>query len=299
MPFDTEKTVSEIVQGISAINVVQSIGMSGSKDIPNAGEGDIDIFIYCDSIPDSKNRQSILDSFKDRIQDAKVTAFEGGHWGTGDFLRINGVETWLMYFTAEETLSDVEAILNGEYPDKLDNYYYPVGRCAMLESIHTLYEKNSLLTELKKKLSAYPNKLADILLHYHLERLDDTEDLERAVFREDVLFYHFALDLAIDHFLQALFAINKTYFPSRKRTLSFIDKFRKKPENCSQNLLEVIHLGGYPEGLKPSFVLLSKLVKDYRLNRVVSFVFNQAEKNMIISRSHRNPDLRLSPEFAG
>lgn len=39
----------------------------------------------------------------------------------------------------------IVAILNGDYPDKLDNYYYPVGRCAMLKNINVLYDKNDFL----------------------------------------------------------------------------------------------------------------------------------------------------------
>jgi hypothetical protein len=48
-----------------------------------------------------------------RIQESRFNVFEGGHWGTGDFLLINGIETWLMYFTVSETLTDIESILNG------------------------------------------------------------------------------------------------------------------------------------------------------------------------------------------
>lgn len=79
------------------------------------------------------------------IQEGEINVFEGGHWGIGDFGIINGVETWLMYFNVNETLNEVEAILNGDYPDKLDNYYYPVDRCAMLKNINVLYDKNDFL----------------------------------------------------------------------------------------------------------------------------------------------------------
>ena len=33
------------------------------------------------------------------ICEIKTNSFAGGHWGVGDFTLINGVETWLMYFT--------------------------------------------------------------------------------------------------------------------------------------------------------------------------------------------------------
>jgi len=260
--MDSEKVLNRLIDSISIIEKIQAIGISGSKvEIPKAGEGDIDIFIYCDVIPELKKRQAILEEMGALLQSSKLNVFEGGHWGVGDFTLINGVETWLMYFTTDETLKDVEAILNGQYPDKLDNYYYPIGRCAMLKGINVLYDNNNFLSLLKERLSVYPEKLSKILAEYHLEELEDVEDLERAVTRKDVLFYHFAMDLAIDHYLQALFAVNKTYFPSRKRTLNFIRDFKVKPEDCDGKLLEVLRLSACSETINQSYELWSTMIK--------------------------------------
>jgi hypothetical protein len=244
---------------------VESIGISGNKDpLPKAGEGDIDIFIYCKKIPGFQKRLTVMNKADDLLQECKINVFEGGHWGTGDFGTINGVETWLMYFTVNETMDEVESILNGVFPDKLDNYYYPVGRCAMLKDINALYDKSGFLFTLKRKLLVYPEKLSKSLAQYHMEQLDDREDLERAVARKDVLFYHFALDIAIDHFLQALFAINKTYFPSRKRTPDFIERFDIKPDKCSDKLLDAVKMGGFVEYMDRSYRLLISLVNDLK-----------------------------------
>lgn len=262
---DTEEILQSLINNISKIEEVQSIGISGGKiQIPRASEGDIDVFIYCDRIPDGEIRQAIIDQMGNLLQKGKINVFEGGHWGTGDLVLINGVETWLMYFTADETTRDAESILRGEYPDKLDNYYYPVGRLAMIKGINVLYDKSGFLNSLKERVSEYPDELAEKLTRYHLEELDDVEDLERAVAREDVLFYHFALDLAIDHFLQALFAINKTYFPSRKRTIDFINGFSIKPEGCEDTLLGIVRLGACPESMGKSYELWGSLVKELK-----------------------------------
>lgn len=270
MIYDTKKIIDTLISNISEMSEVQSIGISGRKtSLPRAGEGDIDIFIYCNMIPNLEKRQAIINELGNQIQEGKVNIFEGGHWGIGDFVLINGIETWLMYFTVSETLTDLDSILNGKCPDKLDNYYYPIGRCAMLKDINVLCDKSNFLDDLKKRLSEYPDKLGKILIQYHLDELEDTEDLERAVVRKDVLFYHFAMDIAIDHFLQALFAINKIYFPSRKRTLNFIENFSIKPEECSEKLLEVIRLGSFAEGINQSFTLWSNMVNELKkLNNI-------------------------------
>lgn len=265
MTLGTEEIVNLLIDSISTMSEVQSIGISGSKTpLPKAGEGDIDIFIYCDMMPGFENRQDIINQLGDLLEEGKINVFEEGHWGIGDFVLINGVETWLMYFTVNETSNEVEAILNGDYPDKMDNYYYPVGRCAMLKNISILYDKNVFLYSLKKRLSKYPEGLAKILIQYHLNELDDVEDLERAVIRKDTLFYHFALDIAIDHFLQALFAINKSFFPSRKRTLDLIKNFNIKPERSNERLLEIVRLGGCSESINQSYVIWSNMVNELK-----------------------------------
>lgn len=257
----TEQIIDILITKISAMPEVQAIGISGGeKPFPDAGEGDIDIFIYCDVIPDADKRQAVLHE-TDGLRQTQVDVMEGGHWGVGDSSFANGVETWLMYFTAEETLEEINTILNGEYSDKLDNYYYPTGRCATLRDMWIRYDADGLLDDLQKRLYEYPESLAKTLTEHHLSELDDVEDLERAVKRQDILFYHFALDIAIDHYLQALFAINKTFFPSRKRSLQYIERFHVKPHGCAEDLPEVIRLGGCADTLEASYALWCKMTE--------------------------------------
>ena len=265
MPYTTEEILDRLVSHISGLDAVQSIGISGSKSpLPKKGEGDIDLFLYCDELPSLEKRQAILYGMHDIIEESKANVLEGGRWGSGDFMLINGVETWLMYFTMRETLSDVESILSGEQPGKLDNYYYPVGRLAMLKNMTVLFDRGNFLYGLKSRLTNYPPKLGETLTAYHLDALCDTEDLLRAVSRRDALFYHFALDLALDHFLQALFAMNSTYFPSRKRTLEYLKNFKVQPRDCASRLLEVVRLGGEGETVPQSFALWESLTEELK-----------------------------------
>ncbi|HEX3043425.1 MAG TPA: DUF4037 domain-containing protein [Bacillota bacterium] len=254
-----------MIDNISVMSGVESIGISGGKTpFPRTGEGDIDVFIYGEIIPTIEKRQALTQRLEALFKNFKINIFNGGHWGCGDFLRINGIDTWLMYFTVDETIREVESILKGAFPDKIDNDYYPIGRLAMLKDINVFVDKNGFLGSLKQKLRVYPESLAEILVEYHLNRLGDEEDLVRAVTRKDILFYHFALDLALDHFLQALFALNRAYFPSRKRTMEFIGGFKIQPENCGQRLLDIIKLGAHSEEVSQSFVLWCDLVQELR-----------------------------------
>jgi len=98
-------------------------------------------------------------------------------------------------------------------------------------------------------------------VRFHTEALCDTEDMERAAARGDVLFYHFALDIALDHFLQALFALNREYFPSRKRSIKYISGFEIKPLGCEQTLLDIAALGGSTEGARESHAKMAELIE--------------------------------------
>ncbi|MPM89465.1 hypothetical protein SDC9_136574 [bioreactor metagenome] len=100
------------------------------------------------------------------------------------------------------------------------------------------------------------------MLEFHSEQLRDTEDLERADARKDVLFYHFALDLALDHFLLVLFALNRVYFPSRKRSLDDLSTFQQKPVRCEERLLHILHLGALAVTLGDSFHEWTVLVQE-------------------------------------
>lgn len=79
-----------------------------------------------------------------------------------------------------------------------------------------------------------------------------------------MLFFHFALDLALDHFLQALFALNEEYFPSQKRSETYLRGFEVKPAGCEQRLRQVVALGGEAETLETAYQIWSGLAQDLK-----------------------------------
>jgi hypothetical protein len=260
-----------LIDVVSRIYEVVSIGKSGGKELPDASESDIDIFVFCNAIPSIETRQMAINMLGGIISGLKISDYEGRFWGTCDFVTLNGVEICLMYFTIDKINAEIESILHGERIDKEDNYFYPTGRCASMLSLYTLYDKTGYINSTKEKLSVYPSDLSEKIIKYHLCKINDTEDFERALSRKDVLFYHFVLENALDHFLQVLFAINKCYFPSRKRSLQFINTFSIKPLDCSEKLLQAIALGGSAESLSHSYSIWKSL-------------YNELEKLSMLSR---------------
>lgn len=223
----------------------------------NESGSDIDIFVYCTQIPSASARLGLVSGIaQDYEPGTRAT-----RWGICDLAHIGGEEVWLMYVTEKETVSEIEAILSGSKPGKTDNYYYPVGRLATVKNLSVLLDKTGFIATLKQSVNTYPDSLAQKLVSYHAEAFSDTEDIGRAAGRGDVLYYHFALDLALDHFLQALFALNREYFPSRKRSIKYIARFSVKPERCTETLLNIVRLGGSPDSVGASYELLKVLIE--------------------------------------
>jgi hypothetical protein len=254
-----------IVCSVSEINEVAAIGKSGGSKLPENGESDIDIYVFCDEIPDIQTRQNVIEKFKSVISYMKISEAGGRFWGVCDFLTIDNTDICLMYFTVSDMNEEIESILNGSRLDRENEYFYPTGRCATFLLMYVLYDKNRYIANMKEKLSTYPEDLAEKLYNHHIRKAKGNfggEDFERAVSRSDVLFYHETVERAIDHFLQALFALNKCFFPSRKRTIEFINGFDIKPLNCTERLLRTIELGAKPETLADSYVVWSSLYKE-------------------------------------
>lgn len=260
-----QEIFDELVKQISGIESVNAIGLSGKiKPFPEPGKGDFDIFIYCDDIPNKQVREAHLRSLGNKIKNIKMNVFCNDAWGLSDYCAIAGIDTWLMFFNKSDVEKNIQEIVNGKYLDRVDNYYYPIGRLGMLKNLTVLYDTDSFLGDIKRTLNLYPKALKESMIAYNLEALDDVEDLLRAVDRKDVLFYHFAMDIALDHFLLALFAVNDTYFPSRKRSFQYIDKFEKKPNRCSERLLSILQDGVNADTLMKSYEEFRQLCNELK-----------------------------------
>jgi hypothetical protein len=258
-----ETGIRRLVDTLKNESWVSAVGLSGGdRPFPEPGQGDIDLFVYCREIPPKSQREAVLSTLDECIGPICAGRLQGGHWGQGDSCQIAGVETWLLYFTVEEARAELEDTLQGKHLWHVDHYYYPLGRCAMWKTMRVLYDPDGMLATFKTRLADYPAGLAKAVIDYHKAALGDVEDIERAVRRKDVFFYHFVLDLALDHFLQILFALNRTYFPSRKRSEQYLRLFEVKPEDCEERLFRVIARGGEAHTLGESYAIWQGILLD-------------------------------------
>ena len=258
----SKEVFSLLIDTISKNDLIQSIGKTGTKELPQNNDIDVDIFIFSEQVPNFTNREKMYINIEKYLNGIEVNEQESKHWGFVDFLKINEIEVCLMYFSVTNINEEIVSLLNGERLEKESNYFYPIGRCATIKTLNILYDKNNFLNNLQKQLTIYPDELYKKSIEYHLPKINDKEDFGRAIIRKDVLFYHFVLDIALDHFLQLLFTTNKCFFPSRKKTLECINSFNIIPINCANRILEVLTLGGKENELIESYKVWEKLCND-------------------------------------
>ncbi len=257
MSNSTAEQFSGILRQLSALKEIRAIGKTGGSALPADGS-DIDVFIFCDVIPTPEARIKALSPHKILSQGE----LEGPFWGLTDYLDVGGLDICLMFFTAAAFTNSVESILRGERLEREGNCFYPVGRCASVLDMHVYFERDGYLSDLQNRLRDYPELLARKMIARHIGSICDEEDFGRAVARGDVLFYHATLDLALDSFLQMLFAVNRRFFPSRKRSAALVADFALQPADCAARMQRTVELGAHSETLAESFRLWSELCND-------------------------------------
>jgi hypothetical protein len=235
-----EQAICDLTRHLSGDDNVAAVGLTTLPIPLNKEEGDIDIVVYCREPMQESRKETVYARIPFSTRPEHV--FESRHWGSGDRAEIAGVESWLMYFVQEEVERDIADVCAGKGIGN-DNGYYPVGRLSMFQKMRILYERSVFLSAVKDRLSVYPAELKISVVEHCRAGLRNEEDLVRAAGRADVLFYHVSIDQAVDKLLQLLFALNETYFPSRKRNMAFIEAFTVKPADFGTRLMSVVLLG--------------------------------------------------------
>ena len=252
MNMNVIEVKNRIIQDLAENNNIRGVGQTG--DINSeliAGNSDIDMFVLCSAIPTVEERKNVYVKYSTEYSDCQMNVCSGGIWGYGDILLIEGIDVMFMYFTIEEMQSYLDEVLSGKYLDRQGGFY-PTGRLASVESINILFERDAVWTMLREKVRNRPTDLFQKLFRFHISNVINAEDLGRVVLRKEVMFYHTVLEDALDHFLQALFAANGIYFPSRKRSETFIEQFEKKPKDCYKRLVRILEKSVFPNMIEES-----------------------------------------------
>lgn len=253
---------TKLVEELSNCNEILGIGQTGDMNAPLvAGKSDIDMFIICKSVPAKDRRIAIYGALAGMYDRLDMEVCSGGIWGYGDIFYIDGIDVMPMFFDIADMRKYIDEVMEGKRLEK-EGGFYPIGRLASIETINVLWEKDKTWTSIIEKVKLHPQELFDKWYSSEVWRIIDEEDLGRAELRHEVLFYHQVVEEFLDHFLQALYAKNRRYFPSRKRTESAIAEFELKPENCYERLLKIVRLGSSIDTIDESIMELRKLGKE-------------------------------------
>jgi len=250
----------DLMRAIASLPGVRAVAKAGGTEI-QADASDIDVHAFCDRIPQKSEREEMLTSFGGAVE--KYTLFTGYNefWGVVDLIYTDGAPICVMYKDGGRTLAYLDSVLAGERLDKEGGFFYPTGLCATIMNLGVFHE-DGFLQAARDRLADYPAILSEKLVERHIGKLRDMEDMDSAVAKRDPFFYHCTLDESLDHFFQSLFAMNRVYYPSRKRNISYIEKFSIKPRDCVERLYQAVSLGGKPETLQESSQVWQGLVKE-------------------------------------
>lgn len=253
-----------LIRNLSASPAILAVGQTGSLSadlIP--GKSDIDLFVLCTQIPTEAERRALYDGLLNQDTALMMGVCTGGHWGHGDILVTGGIDVMPMYFTVQEMQTYLTEVLDGRHMEK-DGRFYPVGRLASIADIHVLYEKDDAWSALKTMVNSRPTAFFRRWYGHEISQVLDEEDLGRSELRREVLFFHQVLENALDHLLQALYAVNLRYFPSRKRTLTDLDAFALKPQDCGARLLRLIEQASRGETMLQAICGLRQLTAEVK-----------------------------------
>lgn len=257
--METREAKDILVSEVSKLKQVKGIGQTSDvNEVLVPGQSDIDMFVLCTEIPSCEERMECYSKHDVLYSDCMMKVCEGWLWGTGDILVVNGVDTMFMYFTIEEMNHYVSEVLEGKHMDK-EGDFYPVGRLATIHNMNVLYEEDSIYTKLIERVKDFPEDFAKKMFFFHLWAALDEEDVGRVLLRKEIFFYHQVLENALDHLLQAVYTLNKTYFPSRKRVQKYMNSFTKLPENCYERFQHVIENSVHEETIEESVKELQNL----------------------------------------
>lgn len=262
--MDVNHFKEELVSLIADWNEVLGIGQTGDINAPLIpGNSDIDLFVICKTVPSKEWRREAYQKLAGKYEELQMEACAGGVWGYGDIFLVNGIDVMPMYFSINEMKGYIEEVLAGKHLSK-DGRFYPIGRLASIETLTVLYEEKRSWSDIIDLVKDHPASLFEKWYESEASRIIDEEDLGRAELRHEILFYHQVVEEFLDHFLQALYAKNNCYFPSRKRTEAAIQGFDRKPEKCYERLLKVVMLGSQENTIEDSIQEIRALAKELK-----------------------------------
>ncbi len=228
-------------------------GVVAAGSISHGGtdrESDIDLLVTVTQLPYAGTRGSWLSAITGKPFDpASLSGTEERKWDEfggprDDPQQWGGTGGGLFYFTEKEIdrdLARVDELLTGfigrdelERPSHIEEYL------ADLAHGIVLYDPNGFVAKCQRRLAPYPESARTELINYHWKRAEIAinEDLQRSVWRDDLVHAHDRRVEGVRHLIRMLFAINRRYFRKAKSLHRMLPQFEVCPPQTWRRLVE-------------------------------------------------------------
>ena len=223
------KKYSDIVEGFRKFNP-RAVALFGSygMDLQDKYSHDIDIVVYVDRIPHTKNKETVFSSFSD--SSIPTISFP---YDVDIFARKRE-----FYEVAFKQCQKIESHVSELVEGKCD---HEEEVAIFVHYTKALYDDGWLKAQ-KTRIKEYPQKLlATNLFSFLFSALRQVHYYDRAINkRKQAYWAELCIDEGLTSLIHAVFAANKTYYGKYKWAEVQCRDFKLKPKDFEQRLLHVM-----------------------------------------------------------
>ncbi|HEX6477686.1 MAG TPA: nucleotidyltransferase domain-containing protein [Ktedonobacteraceae bacterium] len=264
--------IEPIIDILKDVQGVQAIVLGGSWAYgAQRPDSDIDLGLYYQqAVPlDLGHIHKIASKLNDF---ADPTVSDLGEWGKwvngGAWLTIKGQRVDFLYRNIDFVAGILDDCNRGE--TQFDYYQQPAYGfhsyiyCAEIQLCKILYDPDGVIQSLKTKVVQYPQALKSRIINSFVWNAQFTlENAKKPAMRGDVYFTAGCITRIASDLVQAIYALNETYFISDKRLGKDIERFSMKPENFRERIDNLLgHIGSDSEKLFETFLAADSLLRE-------------------------------------
>ena len=254
LPPEKRRLLEGLVESLSQVHQMQAVVLGGSfASGTQHSQSDMDIGLYySEAEPFSlEGIRAIAGGVSLPGKPPTVTGFyEWGAWVNGGaWIQTHAGKLDFLYRNLDQVRKTIRAAQAGiflhDYDQQPAHGYYSVGYLAETLICIPLYDPQSIIAGLKKRVQAYPALLKHKIIADSLWSAQFTLIHARGFAGQaDIYCTVGCLTRASANLTQALFALNETYFLSDKKAMQKLDSFKIIPEGYVKAILHVLACPG-------------------------------------------------------
>lgn len=238
--MDINALLQEIVDTLMEVEGLQAIVLGGSRaSETHRPDSDIDLglYYYQDFPLDVGHLRKIANKLND-FPDPEVT--ELGEWGTwvngGAWLTMKGQRVDFLYRNLDFVKSILDECKRGvtqfDYLQQPPYGFYSYIYCAETLQCKALYDPQGAIGVLKSRISGYPALLRNTIINSCLwQATFSLEVAKKTAHTGNEFFIAGCLTRTASNLVQALYALNETYYISDKRLIKDVEQFSLQPQD--------------------------------------------------------------------